>query len=350
MAFSGRDVALSFVGGFLAALIVSLVAGVVILQRSDARGLGHWKLNAKMPLATMWMNLGYWTRDDGSQVTTFEEATSNLLRQILLQADLISPRASPQRSIAILDVGFGCGDQTWALVKSIDPSTNYTDFRYIGLTLDEAQTETASRYIYSSVASSKAPCPDATAFKLFCADASVPKKWAGPVHREVEALKAFGEKWFLALDCIYYFSPSRRPIMDFSANRLGAGFMAFDLLMNPEASRKTALIARLIGVMMGCPFRTFLTQVEYERQLVDCGYPKEQIEIRDITEHVFPGIVRFLDAQDRALSQYGISLGGYKLAGRLFDWFGRSGALKAVIVVARAKGSMGDVSAASVET
>ncbi|KAI6782714.1 uncharacterized protein J7T54_000857 [Emericellopsis cladophorae] len=349
MAFSGSDLALSFLGGFLTALVISLVAGVVILQRSDARGLGHWKLNAKMPLATMWMNLGYWTRDDGSQITSFEEAASNLLRQILLQADLISPRARPQGSMAILDVGFGCGDQTWALVKLIDPSMKYTDFRYVGLTLDEAQTETASRYICSSVASAEFPCPDATAFKLFCADASVPNQWAGPVLREVETLKAFGAKWFLALDCIYYFSPSRRPIMDFSANQLGAGFMAFDLLMNPEASRKDALIARLVGVMMGCPFRTFLTQVEYERQLVDCGYLREQIEIRDITEHVFPGVVRFLDAQDRALSQYGMSLGGYKLAGRLFDWFGRSGVLKAVLVVARAKGSTGDVDMANVE-
>jgi hypothetical protein len=61
MAFSGSDVALAFVGGFLAALIISLLVGVIILQRSDAYGLGHWKLNIKMPLATMWMNLGYWS-------------------------------------------------------------------------------------------------------------------------------------------------------------------------------------------------------------------------------------------------------------------------------------------------
>ena len=61
--------------------------------------------------------------------------------------------------------------------------------------------------------------------------------------------------------------------------------------------------------------------------------------IRDITEHVFPGVVKFLDDQERALSQYGVSLGGYKLAGRLFDWFGRSKVVKASIVVARNKGS-----------
>ena len=60
MTFSGSEIALSFVGGFLAALVIFLIAGVIILQHSDAQGLGHWKLNAKIPLATMWMNLGYW--------------------------------------------------------------------------------------------------------------------------------------------------------------------------------------------------------------------------------------------------------------------------------------------------
>jgi hypothetical protein len=264
-----------------------------------------------------------------------------LLRQILLQACLIAPPASPQRSLAILDVGFGCGDQIWALVNLINPSANHADFRYIGLTLDEAQMESASRHIHSSVASAKFPCPGPDAFKLFCADASVPAKWAGHVLQEIKSLATFDEKWFIALDCIYYFSPSRRPILEFVAKEMGAGFMAFDLLMNANASRKDALTARLVGLMMGCPFGTFLTYDEYEQMLVDCGYERDKIEIRDITEHVFSGVVGFLNAQDRALSQYGISLGGYKLAGRLFDWFGRSGALRAVLVVARARDTSG---------
>lgn len=55
-----RDVALAFVGGFLAALLLALTVGFIALKTSDVYGLGHWKLNARMPLTTMWMNLGYW--------------------------------------------------------------------------------------------------------------------------------------------------------------------------------------------------------------------------------------------------------------------------------------------------
>jgi hypothetical protein len=56
----GRDIALAFVGGFLAAVAILLAVGITAIRKSDAYGLGHWKLNAKMPFTTMWMNLGYW--------------------------------------------------------------------------------------------------------------------------------------------------------------------------------------------------------------------------------------------------------------------------------------------------
>lgn len=57
---TGRDIALSFVGGFLAAIVLISTIAVLSLWSSDAYGLGHWKLNARMPLASTWMNLGYW--------------------------------------------------------------------------------------------------------------------------------------------------------------------------------------------------------------------------------------------------------------------------------------------------
>lgn len=47
-------------GGFIAALLIVLAATIVAFRQSDVYGLGHWKLNAKMPLSSMWMNLGYW--------------------------------------------------------------------------------------------------------------------------------------------------------------------------------------------------------------------------------------------------------------------------------------------------
>jgi hypothetical protein len=57
---SARDIGLSFLGGFLAALLLVSALAILALRNSDAYGLGHWKLNARMPLASTWMNLGYW--------------------------------------------------------------------------------------------------------------------------------------------------------------------------------------------------------------------------------------------------------------------------------------------------
>jgi hypothetical protein len=56
----GNEVVIAFGAGFVAALLVVVTAAVGAISNSDVYGLGHWKLNARMPLATMWMNLGYW--------------------------------------------------------------------------------------------------------------------------------------------------------------------------------------------------------------------------------------------------------------------------------------------------
>lgn len=275
----------------------------------------------------------------------FEEACSNLLREILSLAGLLETEHAaaqePLRSLAVLDVGFGCGDQTWELARLTRPR-GWADFRYVGLTMNQHQVQSASRRIYQEVAFSDQLSVDS--FKLLCANAAVPDAWKAPVRQAVESLaeEKFTDRWFLALDCLYHFSPSRKPILEYAARKLGANFMAFDLILNDAASLRDTLAVRAVGVMMGCPVRTFLTEEEYMNQLVDCGFDRGSIVIRDITEHVFPGVVKFLDDQDRALSQYGISLGGFKLAGRLFDWFGRSKIVKASIVVARTKHTCGD--------
>jgi hypothetical protein len=289
------------------------------------------------------MLIGCRTNADGERVQVFEEACSNLLKEILSLAGLLGVEstaddARSSRSLAVLDVGFGCGDQTWELVRLTQPR-GWCNFRYVGLTMNQDQVHSATRRIYSEIATSDQLTADS--FTLLCANAAVPKAWKPGVRQAVDSLakREFTDKWFLALDCLYHFSPSRKPILEYAARTLGANFMAFDLLLNESASLRDTLTMRAVGVMMGCPVRTFLTEEQYREQLVECGYDADSIVIRDVTEHVFPGVVRFLDDQERVLSQYGISLGGYKLAGRLFDWFGRSKVAKASIVVARNKGS-----------
>ncbi|KAH7136360.1 hypothetical protein EDB81DRAFT_949113 [Dactylonectria macrodidyma] len=339
--FRAQDFVIGFVGGIAFTLVLASIASVTVLRMTDRYGLGHWKLNINTPLKSMWMNVGYWKNEQGQPVEDFEEACLGLLKEVVKASGILGRGATKdksRRSLAILDLGFGCGDQTWQLAR-LAQQGGWSDFQYVGLTLNESQVQSAQRKIYREVAGTDAGGLKAESFKLFCANAAKPETWSPPVTKAVEALadEKFTETWLLALDCLYHFSPSRKPVFKYAATTLGAQVMVFDLLLNESASVRDTLVVRTIGVMMGCPVRTFLTEKVYRDQLIECGYDGKSIEIRDVTEHVFSGLVQFLDRQDRALGEYGISLGGFKLAQRLFAWFASSNVVKAVVVVARTK-------------
>jgi hypothetical protein len=278
----------------------------------------------------------------GEPIQAFEDACAALLREILNTSGILDHDATESTSgnaLAILDLGFGCGDQTWELAR-LARGAAWSDIQYVGLTLNEAQIQSAKRKLYRQLAGENADGFEADSFQLFRANAAKPETWSPRIAEAVEALadERFAQRWLLALDCLYHFSPSRKPVFKYAANKLDAHVMVFDLLLNETASFRETLVLRAIGVMMGCPVGTFLVESEYRDQLVECGYDRESIVVRDVTEHVFPGLVGFLDRQERALAEYGISLGGFKLAQRLFDWFARSKVVKPVIVVARTKG------------
>lgn len=56
-----RDFGLGVVVGAAAAvLVLGGAAFAVVLRSTDLYSLGHWKLNMRTPLDTMWINLGYW--------------------------------------------------------------------------------------------------------------------------------------------------------------------------------------------------------------------------------------------------------------------------------------------------
>lgn len=302
-------------------------------------------------------------RQDGERIVHFDEAAANLLRKVvstagLLDRDATSGHSKRHQALAILDLGFGCGDQTWELARMAQ-SGGWHNFRYVGLTLNEAQVRTASRKICREVATLDAECehPDgstttttppssltlrADAFQLFRANAARPETWSPRIREAVESIVPnenghLTSRWLLALDCLYHFSPSRRPIFEYAARRLDANLMAFDLLLSETAPARDVWAARAVGAFMGCPLRTFLTEAEYREQLVACGYDGESVVIQEITDDVFAGLVDFLDGQELALGQYGISLGGFKLAARLFRWFAESRVVRAVIVVAHTK-------------
>lgn len=277
---------------------------------------------------------------DGKTVHRFDEACLGLLKEILNTAGFLNPAPDSDRSLSILDLGFGCGDQTWALARLIKPSSSRR-FRYVGLTLDESQLQTARRKLYRELFSpaNADPVLEKASFRLFCANAAKPASWTPAVRDAVRGLAdpERTDRWLLALDCLYHFSPSRKPIFQYAARELGANVMAFDLILNQKASGWDSLLVRIVSVMMSCPLHTFLTESQYKIQMTECGYHGEDAVIRDISDQVFTGVASYLARQEEAPSLYGISIGGFKLAGRLFDWFDRSRVVKAVIVVGRTK-------------
>ncbi|KAK4177120.1 hypothetical protein QBC36DRAFT_377912 [Triangularia setosa] len=327
---------------FMAGLLVGAAATVILLIGTtaafllsrDQYGLDHWKLNVQLPVRSMWMNLGYWTSS-----SEFPEACRSYLHQVFSTADILTGPDS-LRSIAILDVGIGCGDQTRTVIESIDAQcpTPARSLAYVGITINQAQQRVAlEKWHTEPVICSGSMKLDS--FHLFCADASKPHAWSEEVRSSVEKLhqsKKSTRRWLLASDCLYHFSPSRMPLWQYAARNVGMNFMGSDLCLSTTATWRQTILARMIGVLMGCPWKAFLTEEEYREQLMACGYDRESIIIKDVSEDVFPGLVAFLEKQDQALARSGISLGaGFRLARRVFGWFAVSKVVRAVIVVAR---------------
>ncbi|EHK50212.1 hypothetical protein TRIATDRAFT_184786, partial [Trichoderma atroviride IMI 206040] len=318
---------LGFLAGCAAIIVVLALVAFSLIKSGDVYGLGHWKLNVKAPFPSMWMNLGYW------QVFHLDEAARNMLLHILKAAGLVSNKTA-RNSVAVLDVGFGCGDQTVALAELIQAPSR--PLRYVGLTLNETQRQAAQQRLDASLVAADSKHVDNLSIKLFQADAAKPQSWDKAITTAVDTLSdKASERWLLGLDCLYHFSPSRKPIFQHASQTLDANVMAFDLILGDNTTLWQTLAVRLLGFILLCPWQTFLTEAQYREQLVECGYDRGGIEIQDVSDHVFAGLAGFLQRQDAALKPYGISLTGYSAVGRVYDWFDRTRVLKGVIVVGR---------------
>ncbi|KAK1241068.1 hypothetical protein MKX08_001042 [Trichoderma sp. CBMAI-0020] len=321
-----RDFILGFLAGCAAIVVVLALVAVSLIKAGDVYGLGHWKLNVKAPFPSM-------TNDDGSPIQHLDEAARNMLLHIVRAAGLAS---SSRNSVAVLDVGFGCGDQTVALAELIQ--TPSRPLRYVGLTLNETQRQAAQQRLEASLLAADGNDAGNASIKLFQADAAKPESWDKAITTAVDNLAdTTAERWLLGLDCLYHFSPSRKPILTHAAQSLDASVMAFDLVLGDNTTLWQTLAVRLLGVVLLCPWQTFLTEAQYRAQLVQCGYDGGAIEMRDVSDHVFAGLAGFLQRQDAALKPYGISLTGYGAVGRVYDWLDRTRVLRGVIVVGRRK-------------
>ncbi|KAI3558387.1 hypothetical protein CABS02_01534, partial [Colletotrichum abscissum] len=205
----------------------------------------------------------------------------------------------------------------------------------MGLTLNESQYRLASNR--AQLQAQKLKSEDGSV-EVFCADAANPDTWGAHVKSAIRSLKedsADQQRWVLALDSLYHFYPSRKPIFNYAAQTLDASFMAFDLILSDGASLRQRFLVNLIGLAMGCPAAAFVTVSDYKKQLLDAGYDEDDIHFKDITEHVFSGLVSYINSQSEALQPFGISAGKFKVAAMVFDWFAESNAMRGTIVIAR---------------
>jgi hypothetical protein len=315
---------------------------------------GRLHLQASTP---MWMNMGYWPKESETPVT-LAVACRYLLEAVLSEAGFSSDTGKvdieddTRRTICLIDLGFGCGDQTMYLMSEAPVRPCDRDWwderqkrvifdRYVGITKDVVQARYASERVEELGAKERSDSRSKSASKtpiisLFCADAAIPTSWneqiKGCIDRAVEETQ---EHWVLALDTAYHFSPSRWPLVTYTCSSLDASFMAFDVCISPTATVTQRLVLRLLTALMGAPWANFVTPNDYRRKLVECGYSEDSISIKDVSHRVFTPLSRYLVEQDARLQTMGLSIGSFRVARSLFAWWGRTGVVRGVIVVAR---------------
>lgn len=287
------------------------------------------------------------SKSNTSESKNMAEACRDLLKLVLAEAGFTkSSQHHPSR--LLIDAGFGCGEQTIHLMsdKPIRPCDElwwdkeehqlYFD-QYIGITQDKSQFRYAQDRIDELNRNSIAV--RATETSLFCADAANPAEWNDNLLIAVKSARSKSpETWLLALDSAYHFSPSRWVLIEHARQESGASLMAFDLCLSPNATILQKLVLRAVTALMGAPWVNFVTPELYRLKLRDIGYDNSSIKVIDISEHVFAPLAEFMDKQDRKLKMLGLGLGSFKAAKALFRWWGSTGVVRGVVVIARNHG------------
>jgi hypothetical protein len=261
----------------------------------------------------------------------------------ILQDEVSSSNKNIVDTLSIIDLGFGCGDQSLYIKNALDNQRQgKRDDRwernlkaYVGLTLESAHFSIAQKRLGLEQSNTS------TEFEIYCADAGMPTSWTPEIKKSVSVAtqgndeKGDHENWLLGLDTLIHFQPSRWPVIEYANRELGASLMAYDLCIADNLSLKQRLVLRFMASFGQSPFANFVTIQEYRERLVMAGYAREKIEIRDISEHVFNPLAGFLRKKEVELQQYGMSIGRFRYAAGMFAWWGRTGVIRGCIIVAR---------------
>lgn len=259
-----------------------------------------------------------------------------MLNLVLAEAGFSKETAS-RHSRCLIDVGFGCGEQIIHLMseKPIRPYDKlWWDYEnhqvyfehYIGVTQDKAQHQYAQQRVKELKKDN---------IRVFCADASAPWLWSEDLFQTShKAQNITQETWCLALDTAYHFLPSRWDFFHHMWRYYTASIMAFDLCLSPTATLSQKIVLRILTMLMGAPWANFDTPEVYRQKLIGLGYPADGVKIIDVSEHVFAPLAEFMEEQDHMLRTLGYGLGSFQAAKWLFRWWGKTGLVRGVVVIA----------------
>ena len=261
-----------------------------------------------------WGNLGFWqTAEDYSAAC---RALALLLGET---ADLSSHSV-------VFDAGFGCGDQLLLWLEHFQVA------RICGVNLSRSQTAHARAMLI------EAGYPDVAA-ALVQGDISDPEAWSAALNREKP-------DHVVALDCAYHF-PNRREFVALAEQHLApTGQLALTDFMLAEQHNTSSLAHRVLGWMLKLSRIAEANIVDRERyrlQLQETGFAN--IRVIDISEHVMPGLARFIRnlRLDKIPAGAGTRPGWsgwlkYRLTGRFLEWAFRRSILRYCVITATKSG------------
>jgi len=325
-------------------------------ETSSLYNLQHGILNLKLPPTSMLMNVGFWK--DQETPEDLPKACQALLRQVLLVGGLLEPTTEPGSHpsipINLLDVGFGCGDQTISLIGGIDSPNRYgyekgpsrlSISKYVGITKSKEQfSYSRDRLVVLGFLNGPGHMEsEGTTIELFCEDAAQPAHWTTTLQTAVQSLRAGPpglscNTWILGLDTFYHFAPSRLPLFDYAHNEIRASLMAFDFILPDNIqsfSFAQRLLLRLVCGFTATPYSNLMTQKQYRQMLIKASYSADNIEFQDISADVFGPLASFMSIQDSRLRAIGRGIGSFHVARAIFSWWARSGIVRGCIIVAK---------------
>ncbi|KAJ3225670.1 hypothetical protein HDU81_007715 [Chytriomyces hyalinus] len=298
--------------------------------------MDHVLLNLQMDRVSRWLSMGLWTNDEENNPSSFAEACESCGYNIIFihKNPLIFTR-----KVLSQDFGCGCGDQL-KLWLSMQPKLK--SITAVTSELAQAQYATSQLKQQNGINS---------VVKVFVGDALKPWEWkqvasVNNAHADESSPLSNGSiDSVVSLDACYHFNSRKKFLkQSFEILKPGTGlFSISDIILGPGFDKNNASFVDTLFLRIFCanarvPMENLVSLKDYKVQIEEAGFV--DVEIQDVTEQVFPGLLRFVRRQGVALEgiadpykwmQYGFGMASF------LSWVVNKRVLCFVVVHARRK-------------